>query len=440
MSGIAEVLLNLGYQVSGSDLNRSALTDRLKRRGAVIRIGHHESHLGDPQVVVVSSAVGKANPEVAAAHRRGIPVIARGEMLAELMRLKYGIAVAGSHGKTSTTSLVASVLSVGGLDPTVVIGGRLKSLRSSVRLGKGEFLVAEADESDGSFLHLNPTIAVITNIDREHLDHYRDYAALKRTFREFAEKVPFYGLSIFCADHPAVAEIAKRFGKRSVTYGLGPADVTAYGIRRVGRGSEFAVRSRGRDAGRFRLQMPGRHNVLNSLAAIAVAEELGIKPSAVRKALAFFKGIGRRFEILRERPVTIVDDYGHHPEEILATLRAARELWKKRRLWALFQPHRYSRTRLLRDDFARVFGDADRLLVTEIYPAGEEPIRGVSGEWLSRKIPRARFVPDLETMLEIVRREIRPGDVAITLGAGDIWKVGRALAKGGEIGGESLER
>lgn len=433
MSGIAQVLLNLGYKVTGSDLYRSAVTDQLRRHGAGIKIGHKADYLGEAQVVVTSSAVRKTNPEVLEAERRGIPVIARAEMLAELMRLKYGVAIAGSHGKTTTTSLVASVLAAGGLDPTIVIGGRLKNLRSNARLGAGEFLVAEADESDGSFLHLNPTIAVITNIDPEHLDHYRDFDSLKKTFEEFAEKIPFYGLAVFCVDHPVVRELARRFGKRSVTYGLREtADFSASQIHAKGIGSEFQVCLRGKSLGTVRLNaMPGRHNVLNSLAAVAVAHELGIPFRFVQKALANFKGIGRRFEIIREKPITIVDDYGHHPEEIRATLKTARDVWHRRKLWVLFQPHRYSRTKLLMNDFATAFKEADHLYIAEIYAAGEEPIRGVSGRVLAQKIRgrKARFVSGFSSLVNEIFPKIRKGDVVMTLGAGDIWKVGREISR-----------
>ncbi|MBI2981884.1 MAG: UDP-N-acetylmuramate--L-alanine ligase [Deltaproteobacteria bacterium] len=433
MSGIAQVLLNLGYQVSGSDLHPSPLIDQLRRRGGQIRIGHQASYLGAAQVVVTSSAIRKMNPEVHEAIRRGIPVIARAEMLAELMRLKYGVAIAGSHGKTTTTSLIASVLASGGLDPTIVIGGRLKNLRSNARLGKGEFLVAEADESDGSFLHLNPTIAVITNIDPEHMDHYKNFDSLKGTFEEFAKKIPFYGLAVFCADHPVVRDLAKRFEKRSVTYGLNQkADFSADRIRRRGVGSEFSVSLRGKRLGVIRLNaMPGRHNVLNALAAIAVAHELGIPFRSVQRGLSTFGGISRRFEIIREKPVTIMDDYGHHPEEIRATLRTAREVWPKKKLWVLFQPHRYSRTKLLLKEFATAFLEADHLYITEIYAAGEKSIRGVSGKLLAKRVQgrKGHFVPGLSFLAEEVFRKMKRGDVIITLGAGDIWKVGREISK-----------
>ncbi|MBI2981442.1 MAG: UDP-N-acetylmuramate--L-alanine ligase [Deltaproteobacteria bacterium] len=433
MSGIAQVLLNLGYQVSGSDLSPSPLIGQLRRRGARIRIGHRANHLGAAQVVVTSSAIRKQNPEVREAIRRGIPVIARAEMLAELMRLKYGVAIAGSHGKTTTTSLVASLLAAGGLDPTLVIGGRLKNLRSNARLGKGEFLVAEADESDGSFLHLNPTIAVITNIDPEHMDHYKDFDSLKETFEEFAKKIPFYGLAVFCVDHPVVRELARRFDKRFVTYGLKEkADFSADRIRRRGIGSEFSVSFSGKRLGRVRLNaMPGRHNVLNALAAIAVAHELGIPFRSIQKGLATFRGISRRFEIIREKPVTIMDDYGHHPEEIRATLRTAREVWPDKKLRVLFQPHRYSRTKLLLHDFAGAFSEADHLYITEIYGAGEEPIHGVSGKLLAGKIRgrKGHFVPELSSLADTIFRKMKRGDVIITLGAGTIWQVGREISK-----------
>ncbi len=396
-------------------------------------IGHASQHLGEAQVVVSSAAVSRTNPEIREAIRRGIPVIARAEMLAELMRLKRGIAVAGSHGKTTTTSLIAAVLTQGGLDPTMVVGGRLKSLRTNARLGKGEFLVAEADESDGSFLHLNPTIAVVTNIDREHLDHYHDFASLKKTFAEFVQKIPFYGLAVLCQDHPVVAELAAKFNKRKITYGLNasgePPDWTATSIRRNGWGHQFTVRYQGRPVSSLVLSLPGRHNVLNSLAAIAVAQELGVPFGKIRKALAHFRGIARRFEIICERPVMMVDDYGHHPVEIKATLQTARELWPHRKIWVVFQPHRYTRTRQLLADFGPAFRSADQVLVNEIYAAGEEPIRGISGERLAKQIPRARYLPDLDSSLECLLQSVKRGDVVMTVGAGNVWKVGRELAK-----------
>ncbi len=435
MSGLAEILLTLGCRVTGSDLKRTPVTERLRRRGAKITLGHRAENISDPRVVVVSSAVAKTNPEIAQAVRLGIPVISRGEMLAELMRLKYGIAVAGSHGKTTTTSMTAAALDAGHFDPTVVIGGRVKSLRTNARLGRGDFLVAEADESDGSFLHLNPTIAVVTNIDREHMDHYKDFEILKKTFAEFVSKIPFYGLAVFCADHPETAALAKDFTKRGVTYGLREkADYQAAHIKDKAWGSEYEVRFRGEVLGKIALQVPGRHNVLNSLAAVAIGRELGMKFSDIRKALGGFKGIGRRLEIIHKGDVTIVDDYGHHPVEIEATLGALKDASKKSRLWAVFQPHRYTRTKDLFDEFTESFGQADELVLTNIYAASEEPIHGVTGEALADAIREKKkravtFVPQVDQVAAAIRGKLKKGDVVLTLGAGDIWKAGRELAK-----------
>ncbi len=439
MSGLAEILLTMGCRVTGSDLRRSPLTERLRRRGARISFGHkadNVSKVNPPQLVVTSSAVAKNNIEISEAAKRGIPVISRGEMLAELMRLKYGIAVAGSHGKTTTTSLVAAVLDAGGFDPTLVIGGRVKSLRTNARLGKGDFLVAEADESDGSFLHLNPTIAVVTNIDREHMDHYRDFDALRATFGEFSGKIPFYGAAIFCADHPETARLAAKFPKRGFTYGIQEAaDYQATSIRQKGWGSEFDVKFRGESLGRIRLRQPGLHNVLNSLAAVAVGRELGVKFSDIRKGLANFRGIARRLEIVHQGDVMVVDDYGHHPKEIDATLSALRSAVKKRKLWVLFQPHRYTRTKDLFEDFAKAFGEADEVVITEIYAASEEPIRGVSGKALADAVKKKQggrgvaFVPRVDAIAEAVLPRLQKGDVVLTLGAGDIWKAGKELAR-----------
>jgi len=435
MSGLAEILLTMGCRVTGSDLKRTPLTDRLRRRGAKISFGHKPENVGTPQVVVTSSAVAKNNPEIAHAMKLGIPVISRGEMLAELMRLKYGIAVAGSHGKTTTTSLVACVLDQGGFDPTVVIGGRVKSLKSNARLGKGDFLVAEADESDGSFLLLSPTIAVVTNIDREHMEHYRDFETLRRTFAEFVAKIPFYGAAVFCADHPETARLAADFPKRGVTYGIREkADYQASGIKTQAWGSEYDVKFRGGMLGRVKLHHPGIHNVLNSLAAIAVGRELGMKFSDIRKALASFRGVARRMEVLYKGEVTIIDDYGHHPEEIKATLAAVRTVAGRGKLRVLFQPHRYTRTKDLFDEFVNAFGEADELVLTSIYAASEEPIRGVTAEALAEAIRKkgkkeVAFVRRVDAIADFIFPKIQKGDVVLTLGAGDIWKAGRELAK-----------
>jgi len=432
MSGIAEVLLNLGYRISGSDQKRSPITARLKKKGARIHYGHKASHIEGAQVVVISSAVRPTNPEVAAAKKAGIPVIPRAEMLAELMRLKYGIAVAGSHGKTTTTSLVGQVLSGAGMDPTMVIGGRLNSLRSNAKLGKGEFLVAEADESDGSFLKLNPTIAVITNIDPEHLDHYKDFEALKETFVAFANKVPFYGSIVACADHPVVRELLPRFQRKVVTYGLeSPADYGAEKMVQEGLRQRFTVLYRKEKLGEVVLQSPGRHSVANALAAIAVGRELDIPFRKIAAALKGFRGIERRFQVLCDNGVTVIDDYGHHPVEIRATLKALREAFPERRLVALFQPHRYTRTRDLFHDFAQSFGDADKVFLTEVYPAGEEPIVGVSSRALHDAMDQAKtvFRADKLSLIPAVLEQVQPGDVILSLGAGDITKIGHELAR-----------
>lgn len=432
MSGIAEVLLNLGYRISGSDQKRSPITARLKKKGARIHYGHKASHIEGAQVVVISSAVRPTNPEVAAAKKAGIPVIPRAEMLAELMRLKYGIAVAGSHGKTTTTSLVGQVLSGAGMDPTMVIGGRLNSLRSNAKLGKGEFLVAEADESDGSFLKLNPTIAVITNIDPEHLDHYKDFEALKETFVAFANKVPFYGSIVACADHPVVRELLPRFQRKVVTYGLeSPADYGAEKMVQEGLRQRFTVLYRKEKLGEVVLQSPGRHSVANALAAIAVGRELDIPFRKIAAALKGFRGIERRFQVLCDNGVTVIDDYGHHPVEIRATLKALREAFPERRLVALFQPHRYTRTRDLFHDFAQSFGDADKVFLTEVYAAGEDPIVGVSSRALHDAMDQAKtvFRADKLSLVPAVLEQVQPGDVILSLGAGDITKIGHELAR-----------
>ena len=432
MSGIAEVLLNLGYRISGSDQKRSTITARLKKKGAKIHYGHKAGHIDESHVVVISSAVRNNNPEVAAAKKLGIPVIPRAEMLAELMRLKYGVAVAGSHGKTTTTSLVGQILSGAGLDPTIVIGGRLNSLRSNAKLGKGEFLVAEADESDGSFLKLNPTIAVITNIDPEHLDHYKDFEVLKETFVAFANKAPFYGSIVVCTDHPVIRELLPRFQRKVVSYGLQQAaDYSAQKISQDGLRQKFEVFFRKEKLGEVVLHSPGKHSVANALAAIAVGRELEIPFRKIASALKTFRGIERRFQVLCNNGVTVIDDYGHHPVEIRATLRALREAYPGRRLIALFQPHRFTRTRDLFQDFTQSFSDADLVFLTEIYPAGEEPIIGVSsrGLWEAMDPSKVLYHPDKASLAAAVIEQVQPGDVILSLGAGDITKIGHELAK-----------
>jgi len=436
MSGIAEVLLNLGYTVTGSDLSESETTRRLSALGAQVFVGHQEENLSaDPSVVVISTAVKYSNAEVLAARRRQIPVIPRAEMLAELMRMKYGVAVAGSHGKTTTTSMVAAVLSAAGLDPTMVVGGRLRMLGTNAKLGQGAILVAEADESDGSFLFLSPTIAVVTNIDREHLDFYQTMDRLNESFLTFINKIPFYGLGVLCLDDANVRGLLAKVRKRFTTYGLSSdADFSAQDLKLKAAGVEFTALHRGKALGQLRLHLPGRHSATNALAAAAVAHELEIPFSHVAQALAAFTGIHRRFEIKGEpKGILVIDDYGHHPAEVRATIGAIRESWQ-RPLTVIFQPHRYSRTRDLFDEFLTAFEGADRLVVTEIYAAGEDAIAGVSGESLYQAIKRKGHL-DVEFMAEkdqIAKRlveKLGAGDVALTLGAGDIYKVGEALVE-----------
>ena len=440
MGGIAEVLLNLGYAVQGSDLKESAMTARLTRLGARIFMGHHADHVDGADVVVVSTAVDPANPEIAAARARRKPVVRRAEMLAELMRFRHAIAVSGSHGKTTTTSLVASVLAEAGEDPTFVIGGRLKSADTNGRLGAGRYLVAEADESDASFIHLQPMIAVVTNIDTDHLGTYGgDIGRLRQTFIEFLHNLPFYGLAILCLDDPGVAAIAPGVQRPTLTYGIGEgADVRAFDIRAEGLRSHFRVRRPdGRPPLEVTLNLPGRHNVLNALAAVALAHELELDDPAVQRALAGFQGIDRRLQVIGEIEtangrIVLVDDYGHHPTEISATLRAARDAWPGRRLVVAFQPHRYTRTRDLLDDFAEVLSGADKLLVTEVYPAGEEPIAGADGRAICRAVRshgvvEPVFVSKLESLPKLLAGVILDGDVVLTLGAGDIGAAAQKL-------------
>ncbi len=445
MSGLAEVLLNLGYRVSGSDLRDTPITRRLRDLGATVYPGHDPAHVEGASVVVVSSAVRPDNPEVVEAHRRMIPVIPRAEMLAELMRMKYAVAVAGAHGKTTTTSMVAALLSDAGLDPTVVVGGRLHSLGTNARLGQGEFLVAEADESDGSFLRLVPTVAVITNIDREHMDHYGSEEALEQAFVDFANKVPFYGAVVACLDDARVQAVLPRIRKRTITYGFSPhADVWAAEVRTEGPGSRFRVVWNGRDVGEVRLGIPGLHNALNGLAALAVAFELEVEPARACAALSRFQGVERRSQVLGEAGgVLVVDDYAHHPTEIQAVLRSLREAYG-RRIVAVFQPHRYTRTQDLFDRFAVAFYDASVLAVTGIYPAGEPEIPGVTSEALVESLRvhghrNALHVPRLEDVPEVVARLARPGDLVVTLGAGSIGQVGPRILARLEGGGHGVD-
>jgi len=432
MSGIAELLLNLGYRVSGSDLKTTAVTKNLARLGGKIFEGHREEHVEKADVVVYSSAVAEDNPEIAAARKRFIPVIPRAEMLAELMRLKYGIAIAGAHGKTTTTSMVASILTKGGLDPTAVIGGRLDTWGgSNARLGDGDILVAEADESDGSFLALSPIIAVVTNIDQEHLDHYGDMETIRKTFVDFINKVPFYGTSVLCLDNEEIQYIIPRLKKRYITYGLtSQADLQGREIRREAGGMRFEVLYQDSSMGEVLVGIPGEHNVLNSLAALGVALELGLSMDVVRQGLKDLGGLARRFQVKGEKKnILVLDDYGHHPSEIVATLKTAREWWPERRMVVVFQPHRYTRTQALFDRFVTSFNEADVLLVTSIYPAGERLMSGVTGEALAEGIREhghkdVSFCGDKDETLETLHSIVEERDLVVTLGAGDIVKVG----------------
>jgi UDP-N-acetylmuramate--alanine ligase len=442
MSGIAELLANLGYDVSGSDVKKSRVTDRLEKLGVKVFIGHDAANVGAADVVVVSSAIGKANPETTEAARRRVPVIPRAEMLAELMRLRYGIAIAGSHGKTTTTSMIALVLEGAGLDPTAVIGGRLSAFGSNARLGRGDYMVAEADESDRSFLKLSPSIAVVTNIDREHMDSYGGWDDLQQAFVDFANKVPFYGAVIACADDEPVRGILPRITRRTITYGLagpsGPAhaSVTGHGMSLEAFGSRAVVRHKtAQDAvelGELRLRVPGRHNLLNAMAAVAVGLEVGLPFDTIAAALAEFQGAERRFQKLgEENGVLVVDDYGHHPTEIAAVVAAARA-GIDRRVVVVFQPHRYSRTQQLLSEFGTALSGADLVVLTDIYAAGEPPIAGVTLEALAAVVRssarnQVHVVPALEHLPEAVAELVRPGDLVITLGAGSIGTIGERI-------------
>ena len=426
MSGIAEILLNLGYTISGSDLKGSRITERLAAMGALVFEGHAAGNIEGADAVVISSAIPESNPERRAARDSQVPLIPRGELLAELMRLKYGIAIAGSHGKTTTTSITAAVLSNAGKDPTVVVGGRVDAMDSNARLGNGDLLLVEADESDGSFLKLAPIQAVITSIDEEHLDHYQSFAGLVDAFVEFANKVPFYGSVILAIDDPHVRAVLPRIQRRVRTYGVSPdADLVAAAIDCGAAGSRFRLAFRGTDLGRFEVLGFGRHNVLNAMAAVLVGLELEIEPDLIRRGLAAFTGVDRRFQVRgKEAGVTVIDDYGHHPTEIAATLAAAR-LCEFSRIHVAFQPHRYSRTAQLMDDFASCFGDCDDLYVLDIYSAGESPIPQVNGERLTRAIvdsghPSARYMPSMDEAVECAVEAAKPGDAILTLGAGNI--------------------
>ncbi len=439
MSGIAEVVLNLGFAVSGSDMRENQATRRLAGLGARIFIGHDASHVAEADAVVISSAVGDDNPEVAAARERRVPVVPRAEMLAELMRFRYGIAVAGTHGKTTTTSLIASVLSEGGLDPTFVIGGRLNSAGANARLGDSGYLVAEADESDASFLYLQPMIAVVTNIDADHLSTYGgDFERLVGTFGEFLHHLPFYGLAVLCIDDPEVRRLLPSIGRPILTYGFdADADVRASELRQEGPRTRFEVSLGEGEHFAVTLNMPGRHNVANALAAIAIGHELGVSSDAMCRALAGFEGIGRRFQTHRCRvaeadDVLLIDDYAHHPNELRATLEAVREGWPGRRLVLVFQPHRYSRTQERFEDFVQILSGADVLVLSEVYAAGEAPITGADGRALSRAI-RARgqvdpvFVDPVTDVPGVLHGLLRSGDIVLVAGAGDIGAVAAGL-------------
>ncbi|MFO7605163.1 MAG: UDP-N-acetylmuramate--L-alanine ligase [Desulfurivibrionaceae bacterium] len=435
MSGIAEVLLNLGYGVSGSDLRESATTRRLEAKGGKISLGHRAEAVEGAGVVVTSTAVKANNPEVLAAHENHIPVIPRAEMLAELMRLKkFGIAIAGSHGKTSTTSMVGCLLGHAGLDPTVIIGGMVNAFGTNAKLGEGEFMVAEADESDGSFLRLSPVVEVVTNIDLEHLDYYRDLNEIKETFLQFISKIPFYGAAIICIDDPNIAEIFQYIDKRVITYGMtAQAEVHAREIETDGLRSSFDVYREGELLGRLTITQPGLHYVYNALATVCVGLELDIPFPVIAEALAAFTGVQRRVEIKGEKQgVTVVDDYGHHPTEVKATLSALRDAWPTRRLIVLFQPHRYSRTKGLFKEFRTAFHEADILVMTDIYAASEEPIEGVTGEALLQATKQhgqrqTYYVAEVDDLAAEVVVMLKPGDVVLTLGAGDIPRAGEQI-------------
>lgn len=433
MSGIAEVLLTLGYKVSGSDLRASSVTERLAELGAIIFIGHKAENITGAEVVVTSSAVQSNNPEISAAHAQHTPVIPRAEMLAELMRLKYGIAIAGMHGKTTTTSMVAAVLNAGGLDPTVVVGGRVDAMGSNARLGKSHYMVAEADESDRSFLKLSPILAVVTNIDREHMDCYRDMADVEQAFVDFVDRVPFYGTVLLCNDDARLRSLLPRLARRAITYGV--SEGSDFRILRnktqcssTRHYAHFAVEYRGKSLGEFHLQVPGHHNVLNATAAVSVGVGLDLDPERIREGLENFGGVDRRFQLKgRVGGVSVIDDYGHHPTEIRATLAAARDC-RFNKVHVVFQPHRYTRTRDLLDEFAGAFDDADTVFVLDIYPASEQPIPGITGERVASALraagKEARYMPSFEDASREAVSVAETGDMILTLGAGSISHLG----------------
>jgi len=439
MSGIAEILIDQGYCVTGSDLARSETTDRLASMGAAIALGHDAANVADADVVVYSSAVHpEENPETVDASRRHIPIIRRAEMLAEVTRMKYGVAVAGTHGKTTTTSMIGLVLIEGGVDPTVIVGGRLSGLGgSNARLGHGDWTVVEADEFDRSFLTLSPTVAVVTNIEREHLDIYAGIDDLKRSFAEFANKTPFYGSVVVCLDEPSLVDILPMLKRRVVSYGFSPqCDVRAVGVNYRERSAHFTVTQSGEELGELVVGVPGEHNVKNALAAVTVGLQLGVPFDSIARALAGFSGVYRRFEVKGEHGgVLVIDDYAHHPTEVRATLEAIRNGWPTRRLVAAFQPHTYTRTRDFADDFAKSFLGADVVMVTDVYAARERAIQGVSGEMLAMKARdfghrNVHHVPDRAALAAQLRAVIEPGDIVVMMGAGDIWKSADELVEG----------
>jgi UDP-N-acetylmuramate--alanine ligase len=436
MSGIAEILINMGYRVTGSDLKESETVKRLMGLGARVHIGHSAQNVHDSDVVVISSAVRQDNPEVIEALSLNIPVIPRAQMLAELMRLRYGIAVAGSHGKTTTTSMIEAVLSHGGLDPTIVVGGKVKTLGTNARLGQGNFMVVEADESDGSFLLLSPVISVLTNIDEEHMDHYKDMEDLENAFTTFLNKIPFYGLSVLCLDCPRVSTIASDFKKRMITYGFNQgAELRALDVKIAGFETEFTIVRGDAVLGSIRIHSPGKHNAQNALAAIAVGLELGMSFEDVREGLSKFEGIDRRMQIKGSaRGITVVDDYAHHPREIEVTIEAIKETGAGR-LVVMFQPHRYSRTSLLFDDFVRVLMGADKLYLLDIYAASEDPIEGVSSEKLYDALKESghkdvTYINGSQSVVSTVLEAVESGDTVLTLGAGNVWTYGEEIAEG----------
>ncbi|MGP8153028.1 MAG: UDP-N-acetylmuramate--L-alanine ligase [Smithella sp.] len=435
MSGIAEVLVNLGYNVGGSDVQPSETTARLQKIGAKVIIGHAAENVGNADVVVTSTAVKTNNPEVIEAHRKNIPVIPRAEMLAELLKMKFSVAVSGSHGKTTTTSMISTMLAEGGLDPTMVIGGKLASIGSNARLGDGEIIVAEADESDGSFLKLSPTIAVITNIDREHLDYYPGIAEIKEAFLKFANIVPFYGCTVICTDNIHVREIIHLIKRKIITYGMDiPADYSAVDIKFLKTKTSYTLVHKKKKLGALELIVPGMFNVYNSLAAIAVACELDLDFATIREGLKSFSGVQRRLEIKgRVSDITVVDDYGHHPTEIKETLNAMRQIWKDR-LIVVFQPHRFTRTKALFDEFTKAFKKADILILNDIYPASEEPIAGINSAALCKAIRKTgqvhvEYIPNEEDIIEYLLKTVKVKDTVITIGAGSIYKIGEAFIK-----------